>query len=319
VPSFSEIVATQYSAALSALGRVAEAYFTAGHLDEAVALLDHVQQIAAASEVRPEDRAALLIQAGETLTYRGSFCTNQYDAAFAILQRAEQAARATDDQLLLAHALDARGRGYYQRTLTTEQGSFDQALSYFQQALALRKAAGDGLGLCESLFHVGLVAERQQRYDEALAAFQMVRVLAEQHGYRGVLKDALRHIGFSHLRAGDLVAALGCFHESLAIIEELGLVVFQPFARLSVGEIFHLLEQWGEALHHYAAGYRQAEQLGLSRAAMQIAYSIGELYEAQNDLAQATDWYRRAQTWAVALGHQRGLVMCEKKLGSAAP
>jgi len=318
MPQPDETIADDYATALGALGRVAEAHFAAGRLDEALELLAHAEGIAMAPQVRPHDRATLLIQVGEIMTARSSFFTNEYEATLATLRCAEQIARATDDRLLFAHALDALGRGYYQRTLTTEQGSFDEALPCFQQALALREAAGDWSGICESMFHVGLVAERQQRYDEALAVFQTAHALAKQHGYRSGLKDTLRHIGFNHMRAGNWAAALGCFRESLTIIEELGLGVLLPFAQLSVGEILHIQQQWGEALEYYQLGYMQAEQIGLRRAAMQIAYSRGELHEAQHDQAQALVWYQRAQTWAVALGHRRGLVMCEEKLGNLA-
>jgi hypothetical protein len=52
----------------------------------------------------------------------------------------------------------------------------------------------------------------------------------------------------------------------------LGLSVLLPFAQLSIGEMLHLQGHWEAALHYYETSYTQAEQFGLKRAAMQIAY-----------------------------------------------
>jgi tetratricopeptide (TPR) repeat protein len=104
-PQSNKIIADDYARALGALGRVAEAHFAAGRLDEALELLKHAERIAAAPEVRPHDRVVLLIEAGEIMTSRSSFCTNEYEATLATLRRAEQGARATDDQLLFARSM----------------------------------------------------------------------------------------------------------------------------------------------------------------------------------------------------------------------
>jgi hypothetical protein len=63
----NETIADAYATAPGALGRVAELHFARGCLNEALELLEHAERIAA-PEVRPRDRATLLIQAGEIMT-----------------------------------------------------------------------------------------------------------------------------------------------------------------------------------------------------------------------------------------------------------
>jgi tetratricopeptide (TPR) repeat protein len=309
----------QYTTAIQALRQIAETYFYAGRLSDAVRILALGADIAIEPEVRHQDYVALLIQFGTTLTWRGSLMDNEYDTALTILRQAEQIARTTTDHHLIAGAVDALGFALYHKVMTTGLGSFDEPHTYFQQALSLREASADQQGVCESLFHVGLIAERTQQYDDALAAFYQARSLAEQHNYKRELADALRHIGFAYARAGDIDQALKSFQQALVLLEGIEIVLFLPFAHLSVGEMLYEQQKWDEAMHHYHVAYVQAEQMRLRRATMQIAYSKGELYEAKLNPVQARQAYEDAYKWAKELRFKRGMEMCAAKLHGISP
>lgn len=308
--------AEQYTAVLKGLSTIAESYFYDGRVDDAVHILTCAQQLANAADVLPHDLAALLICAGYIYSWRGSLITGQYDVPLSILHRAEQVARATQDQLLIARTLDTLGGAYYNQAVTLAEADFERPLSYFQHALMLRETAHDQRGICESLFHVGLVAERKQQYDDALRAFDTVYTTAKYHHYHGAVAEAARHLGFAHTRAGNLDQALRYFQEAQLLLEETGQTIFLPFAQLSVGEIFHMQHQWEQAEQHYQMAYALAQIMQIKRASVQIAYSLGEVCEEQNNVEQAYAYYETAYNLATAINFKLGMTMCDAKLQS---
>src|SRR5215212_10171616 len=302
--------AEQYTAVLKGLTTLAESYFYDGRIEDAVHVLTCAQQLADASDVRPHDLAALLICAGSIYSWRGSLITGDYDLPLSLLHRAEQLAGVTHDHLLLARALDMLGSAYYKQAMTLAEADFERPLSYFQHALLLRETAHDQRGICESLFHVGLITERKRQYDAALRAFDTVYTTAKHHHYHGAVAEAARHLGFAHLRTGAFDQALACFQEARLLLEETGQHIFLPFAELSVGEVFAMQQQWEQAEQHYHIAYALAQTMQIKRASVQIAYSLGEVCEAQNKTDEAYAYYETAYDLATAIQFKLGMTMC---------
>lgn len=302
-----------YARALRSLARIATTYFDAGRADDALRLLDYAERLAAETDIPPEAAAALLIESGRIRISWASFSTNQYDHALGVLRRAEELIRQLGEPALLAGVLHELGRLFYQQSLTAGAADFDTAAGYFGQALLLREAAGDEQGRCESLFHVGLVAERRRRFDEALAHFEEVRAVAERNGFTGVLAEALRHLAFARLRAGEQELALDYFERSLALLEQAGSRLVLPFARLSVADTLAAAEPEA-ALAIYQVARDEAEQMHVRRALVQILYSLGELYEAGGDGVRARELYQRSYDLARSMAFALGVAMCEQKL-----
>jgi tetratricopeptide (TPR) repeat protein len=198
--------------------------------------------------------------------------------------------------------------------MTLAEADFERPLSYFQHALMLRETAQDQRGICESLFHIGLIAERKRHYDDALRALNTVYTTAKHHHYQDTVAEAARHLGFAHLRAGAFDQALDCFQEARHLLEETRQNIFLPFAELSVGEVFSMQQQWEQAEHHYQLAYALAQAMQIKRASVQIAYSLGEVCEAQNNAAQAYTYYETAYDLATAIHFTPGITMCSTKL-----
>jgi tetratricopeptide (TPR) repeat protein len=178
----------------------------------------------------------------------------------------------------------------------------------------LRQNGDDPHALAESMFHIGLIAERQERFADALRHFEAVRELAERHNDDRLLASALRHIGFAHMRAHAIGAALDCFSRSLALFKTGGPRLFVPFGHLAVADMLVEQRHFDEALRHYEAGAVLATKLGVARAAMQIAYSVGELYEMLTNLAQARSCYERGDALATQMQFEQGMALCRAKL-----
>jgi tetratricopeptide (TPR) repeat protein len=180
--------------------------------------------------------------------------------------------------------------------------------------LALHEAHQDQHGICQSRFHVGLIAEREQRFDDAEATFTDVYQIAQRYTFDAEQGEAARHLGFAYLRAGNLDAALRLFQEALALAEKSHVGLFLPFAHLSVGEVFHLQHAYDQAQQHYQTAYHLAEAMQVKRASVQILYSLGELAEDQHEQSEARTHYEAAYTLAQAINFVLGERMIAAKL-----
>jgi tetratricopeptide (TPR) repeat protein len=174
-------------------------------------------------------------------------------------RHAEHLYRELNDVAGIAAVLDQTAKVVW---TTGEAGAFDDALRYFEQALALRRRLGDPAHIAESLtglaaaqHHCGQTAAAERAFREALALYQasadrageakalsgLGRVLhatgrrdegldawhealdiAEDSGDRDVLVDLLLQLGESALEAGERDLASRCLAEALKTATEMG-------------------------------------------------------------------------------------------------
>jgi tetratricopeptide (TPR) repeat protein len=307
-------LADHYTIILDKLRQIGEHYFASGQLDRSLQVLAAGHDLVSAPDVPSVPTAELLITYGFVLTWQASLTTGAYTHSLEVLHQAVDLAETLDNQPVLARALDRLGFGYYQQALMGGSGDFTNARSYFEQALALREAHQDEHGICQSRFHVGLIAEREQRFQEAEATFTDVYQLAHRYNFSAEQGEAARHLGFAELRAGNLDAALRLFQEALALAEKSHVQLFLSFAHLSVGEVFHMQHAYDQAQQHYQTAYHLAQAMQVKRAGVQILYSLGELAEDQQEQSQARAHYEAAHSLAQAINFVLGERMITAKL-----
>jgi len=142
----------------------------------------------------------------------------ELEAAIADLERA---AAERGDRGLEAFALSRRGlalRGQFLRDRSA--GEPEGELTFFEQALAVRRELADEHGIAESLFHIGLVHQVVRGDDET------ARPLFDE-SYRRATDDltasyALRHVAFCKDAAGDPEGAERDHEEALALRRRAG-------------------------------------------------------------------------------------------------
>src|SRR5262249_2990851 len=148
-------IAEQYTALTQAICDISESYYYLGRLADALRLLEAGLHIVEAPEMRPRDRARLLLQYGELLTTQMFLANGDFDTTMAMLARAQQLAVDEQDQQLLGHALNLIGQATYFNTLNTDGSDWDTPLAYLERAVEQHEVAGDTRGLSDSLFHIG--------------------------------------------------------------------------------------------------------------------------------------------------------------------
>src|SRR5439155_20005324 len=170
-----------------------ESYYWLGRVEDAVRILQIGMQVVDESEVRQHDRVKLLLQYDKMLIMRNFRSNSSYELIWPTLLRAQKIAESLGHERLVADTLSHIGQAHYYKKLNTDEGEYDTALKFYQQALERREGIADERGKSESLFDIGLIYERQELYDTALEYYTQAMQIAEQHGYKLEKSYAMRH------------------------------------------------------------------------------------------------------------------------------
>jgi tetratricopeptide (TPR) repeat protein len=150
------------------------------------------------------------------------------------------AAAAPGDRRVEAFVLARRGLLLHTSFLhDRSQGEPPDEPRLFEEALAIRREAGDDTGIAESLFHVGLVHQVVRGNSPAsLPWFQESYDRAKAAGDEVLMSYAVRHLGFAHAETGDLERAEREFRESLELRQRAGWVAGVAAAELALAQHF---------------------------------------------------------------------------------
>jgi len=309
-----ETITNHYTTLLQALCDLAEAYYRLGRLEDASHVLSTGMPFLEGSEVAPHDVVKVLLSSGKILVARNFQLLSDYELTLPTLVRAKELAESITDERSVADALELLGEATYYKKLWTNEGAYETALAYFQQALERREMLADYRGMSESWFFIGIIAERQQQPDQALDSYAKALQIAEHYGYKLEKAETLRHIAGIALERNDLEKAEQYFAESLALREERGFKIGLPYALLSVGNVSVVKGDLAQALAQYEEAYRLAEEMQLVVVLIFSLLSIGELRKEQGDIPQARASFEKAHAAAEARAFQFALAASTAQL-----
>jgi tetratricopeptide (TPR) repeat protein len=302
-PPSATHLASLYGAVFQALDALAEAHLADGNLADATQALSVGTQLATSRGMARTEAAQRWLRHGNLLALRGFLMNEGFAEAIAALQEALRLATDAGDPRAQADALAGLGMALHYRRLGTGEGTIEDALARFEQALALREAASDARGLCESRFQLGLMAQFKGEWDDAHRAFADSYTQAKEHGWHLEQSYAVRHLGFWQMRAGQLDAALASMQESLALREAIGQRLLYPFSHIAIGDAYAALGDLERAADHHRSARDLAVAMGLGVPRAFAILSLGEVAETAGDPALALEYYREA----LVAGEQLGL------------
>ncbi|GIH27340.1 hypothetical protein Aph01nite_56500 [Acrocarpospora phusangensis] len=145
-------------------------------------------------------------------------------------------------------------------------GHLAEANQYFRNAVKLYQEIGDRRGEADALANIGSCYARMGRDGEATIHYQKARNIAIAISERSIEAHALCHIGDVHRRAGrhtialenygqalELARTTGELYQQASILEQMG------FSLVNTGEVARAEECWHQALALY-------DQLGVPKA-----------------------------------------------------
>ncbi|GCE06575.1 tetratricopeptide repeat protein [Dictyobacter aurantiacus] len=265
-----------YTTAIDALCKVARLSFFLGRIGDALHVLGTSLHLIEGGEVAQKDRLKLLLLYGTVLTVDHLLHGGETDLMFSTLLQAQQIAESTQDQQGRANALSLLGQAHcYATTVairksgavpfgTQDQGKYEEALAYQQQALDLQEALHDTRGISESHFYIGVVYQFWQQNEVAREHFTRAIQIAEEVGYVLEQAEPHRHLTFDALFKGDLEAALTYAKLALSFREAGGFRPYQPLDHLTLWDIYQKIGDMNKAQFHLQQASTLAEEMGLS-------------------------------------------------------
>ena len=183
------------------------------------------------------------------------------------------------------------------------------AVGYFEQALAIRREIGDQVGEAQAANNLADAYLRLQRFDEALEPLARAMEIQRRIGSRFGEGVALNNLGEAYLHLTRVDEAIDCLQRAREIFEAIGDTHGEAYALHYLGEAFLERGRVDEALDSLqralrirrAGGERLAEaqtlrQLGSAQRAARQPEGSREswtralsLFEALEDLAQADE------------------------------
>jgi tetratricopeptide (TPR) repeat protein len=319
--AYAAACAQRLAHVIDGLCELTESYYRLGRLDDAQHALEAGMHLLEVRELQPENRLVLLLQASKTLVGAYHLTNQGADRMFSTILQARQLAEATQDQGRLAEALSLLGQAHYvatlnqSSTLSSSPESYQEALSFQEQALKSREALQDTRGICQSLFLIGVVYERWQQHDRAQDYYLKAIQLAERAGHQEEKAEPARHLaGIAWIIKGELDQALVYARESLAIWEAHGFQLFLPLSHLLVGDILQAQGDSVPARLQCQQAASLAEALGQNQALAFALLSLGDIHLAQHEAAQARAHFVRAHALAQQLQLPRLIARASERL-----
>ncbi|GIJ44647.1 SARP family transcriptional regulator [Virgisporangium aliadipatigenens] len=192
--------------------------------------------------------------------------------------------------------LSAQARAHRSRaTAWIRLGHFEAAAESMAQALSLFTAAGDDLGVAQTLVNRSGVAHNQGRYadalDDALRGLEIVRA----GGHRREEAIALNAVGWHQTKLGRFADAVESGTAALELYRRNGDNFGAGNALDSLGYAHHNLGEYARAADCYTAALELFAQVGDRYGGANTRTHLGDTYHARGDVDAARE------SWAAAL------------------
>ena len=301
---------------LDTLCEIAETYRISGRQEDAVTILS--AGLPLLHEVSPRHQATFLTTYGKQLTASMFQSKRTADEALSVLLRAKQIAESLNDQALLGDALYELGEMYSVRGHKTvgEETDYATALTYMQQALALREVAHDEKNMPQSLLSVGRMYQSIGQNEAARLYIERAITQAEQQQDKAIQAEATNHLALLTAGTDDIEIALQQARIALTIRESAGLKADIPYTYLTLAELYQAQGKNVEALATYQQCYTLAEEIH-SSATLFVLLGIGYIHLENNEIAEAMKHFEQALLQAEAIDLKTGIQEAKEALAEA--
>jgi tetratricopeptide (TPR) repeat protein len=199
--------------------------------------------------------------------------------------------------------------------LAEAQGELERARRLHEEALAIRREAGDTSGIARSLTGLGVIARLQGDLATARALHQEVLDAWREAGDAAGTAGALLDLGLIRFMEGDVAGAKSDLEESFVLFRQCRDAMGEAHAlshlgllAMSAGNLTEATERFSESLQRWRALSNQ------QMIATDLA-NLGEARHLSQSLAEAASLYQDALARFDALGDPRGRGFVLHQLG----
>ncbi|MDM8541294.1 CHAT domain-containing protein [Desulfococcaceae bacterium HSG9] len=257
------------------------------------------------SENKNPDKTEMnrLIEAGKK-----AFDAAEYDKAQALWKQGLTIARKTGNQKRI---------GYLLASIGLALGCDDEALTYYEQALAIHKEIGDRSVVGANLIGIGSVCQQLGRYDEALTYYEQALAIHKEIGNRRGQGTNLTNIGAVYAYLDRYDEALTYSEQALAIHKEIGDRRGVGRNLGNIGVVYRSLGRYDEALTYHKQALAIHKEIG-DRHGEGVDFSnIGGAYTYLGRYEEALTYLEQALAIKKKIGDRRGEGMVFRNIGGA--
>ncbi|MEA3273890.1 MAG: tetratricopeptide repeat protein [Pseudomonadota bacterium] len=209
----------------------------------------------------------------------------------------------------LAIAPDENARGTTVNDLATTaraRGDYAQALTYYEQSLAISRAIGDVAGEGASLNNIGLIYRDRGDYAQALTYLEPSLTIQRAIGDRAGEGTTLNNIGLIYQARGDHGQALTYLKQSLAISRTTGNRAGEGTTLDNIGRIYDARGDYAQALTYFKQSLAIRRAIGDRAGEGASLNNIGNIYQSRGDEEQALTYLEQSLAISRAVRDRRG-------------
>lgn len=179
---------------------------------------------------------------------------------------------------------------------------FDQALHYYEQALAIDTTLGNRAHIARHTHNIARIYRLQGQYAPAIDYFTQALHTAEELGLRRGVSLCLTNMGIVYKEMGQYDQAGLCYERALHLSQELGL---QEGVANNLGNLGTLHRKMGQ--YYYTQALQLSRAIGFREAAARHLGNLAELCKDQHDWAKALSLFAQAIAELRAIGERYSL------------
>lgn len=181
-------------------------------------------------------------------------------------------------------------------------GEYQNALNFYNQAVALNRSTGDRKGEAETLSEIGYVHLNLGENQRALTITNQALRLAQASGTQRGIARAQNNLGEIYYGLGDLPQSLRYSQRAFDLWRGLDNPGGQALALLNSGYVYSDLGQVGQAFTFYEQAMSLWESAQDQRGQAITLTAIGRLYSRIGESQEALDFFQRAKTLVSPIG-----------------
>ncbi|HWY38135.1 MAG TPA: tetratricopeptide repeat protein [Bacteroidia bacterium] len=172
-----------------------------------------------------------------------------------------------------------------------DQGNYNDALSFFSKALAVRQEIKDKLGIASSLNNMGLISWKQGLYVKALDYYFKALPIAEEIKRKPMMANLYNNIGIIYKAEGNLTKGLDYYTKALKIREELNDKQSIAASLDNIAIIYNDQKDYEKALEQGLKALALRKEANDKTGIGHSYNNIGLIYENRKNYTLALDYY----------------------------
>jgi tetratricopeptide (TPR) repeat protein len=191
-------------------------------------------------------------------------------------------------------------------SLQAKQGQIEEAITLYEQSLAIEEAIGNILGKAVTLHELGSLKAKQGQIEEAITLFQQSLVINKTIDNVQVKAATLNQLGSLKFNQGQIEEAITLLKQSLAIEETIGNVRGKAATLRLLGWIYSHQGKVNEAFALFQQSLEIEESIENAEGKAEALYAIAEIYTQQGQIEEAIPRFEQSLAINETIGNAQG-------------